>query len=131
MGGMFIRSNIDVRLGKLQYIINGPEMHRWHHSDDEGREYQNNYATKLAFWDWYSARDFTESKRKKTKAVWAERYAWLSAFRDWIWKKLHPGPIAKVTWVDTIAYLKQHYFAFRRRFSGCHKRIYGWEKLEK
>jgi len=50
--GMFIHCNIDVRLGKLQYIINGPEMHRWHHSDDGGREFQSNYATKFAFWDW-------------------------------------------------------------------------------
>jgi len=50
--GMFIHSNIDARLGKMQYIINGPEMHRWHHSDDEGKEYQNNYSTKLAVWDW-------------------------------------------------------------------------------
>ncbi|MBK8549777.1 MAG: sterol desaturase family protein [Ignavibacteria bacterium] len=50
--GMFIHSNIDIRLGKLQYFINGPEMHRWHHSDDGGREFENNYGTKLAVWDW-------------------------------------------------------------------------------
>jgi sterol desaturase/sphingolipid hydroxylase (fatty acid hydroxylase superfamily) len=32
-------------------VINGPEMHRWHHS----REYVGdgmNYGTKLAIWDW-------------------------------------------------------------------------------
>jgi len=50
--GMFIHSNIDVRLGILQYFINGPEMHRWHHSDEEGREYSNNYSTKFAVRDW-------------------------------------------------------------------------------
>jgi len=32
--GMYIHSNIDVRSGVLQYVINGPEMHRWHLSDD-------------------------------------------------------------------------------------------------
>src|ERR1041385_1169316 len=32
--GMYIHSNIDVRSGKLQRIINGPEMHRWHHATD-------------------------------------------------------------------------------------------------
>ncbi len=27
-------------------------MHRWFHSDDGGREFENNYGTKLAIWDW-------------------------------------------------------------------------------
>jgi sterol desaturase/sphingolipid hydroxylase (fatty acid hydroxylase superfamily) len=41
--GMYIHSNVDVHSGRLQYVINGPEMHRWHHS---------NRWTKLAIWDW-------------------------------------------------------------------------------
>jgi sterol desaturase/sphingolipid hydroxylase (fatty acid hydroxylase superfamily) len=49
--GMFIHSNVDVRLGKLQYFINGPEMHRWHHATDPAA-YNKNFATKLAIWDW-------------------------------------------------------------------------------
>jgi len=49
--GMFIHSNLDVRLGKLQWIINGPEMHRWHHATDP-QAYNKNFATKLAIWDW-------------------------------------------------------------------------------
>src|SRR5262249_11414659 len=31
--GMFIHANLDVDLGWLRYIINGPRMHRWHHAD--------------------------------------------------------------------------------------------------
>ncbi len=57
--GMYIHSNIDAgrprkrggRAGWLQKIINGPEMHRWHHS----LEYRGdgvNFGTKLAVWDW-------------------------------------------------------------------------------
>jgi sterol desaturase/sphingolipid hydroxylase (fatty acid hydroxylase superfamily) len=49
--GMWIHANVDVRTGWLQYVINGPEMHRWHHSRvylGRGR----NYGTKLACWDW-------------------------------------------------------------------------------
>lgn len=49
--GMYIHSNINVKSGALQYVINGPEMHRWHHS----REYVGygmNYGTKFAFWDY-------------------------------------------------------------------------------
>ena len=30
--GMWIHSNINAKLGWLNYIINGPELHRWHHS---------------------------------------------------------------------------------------------------
>jgi sterol desaturase/sphingolipid hydroxylase (fatty acid hydroxylase superfamily) len=48
--GMYIHSNLNVRTGNLQKIINGPEMHRWHHSTGKGRN--RNFATKLAIWDW-------------------------------------------------------------------------------
>lgn len=50
--GMWIHSNIDVRTGWLQYVINGPEMHRWHHARDYHGRYGANFATKLAIWDW-------------------------------------------------------------------------------
>lgn len=48
--GMYIHSNISFKTGKLKYIINGPEMHRWHHTTGKGRN--RNFATKLAIWDW-------------------------------------------------------------------------------
>lgn len=48
--GMYIHCNVDVRSGWLQKIINGPEMHRWHHAI-EIRDGVN-FATKFAFWDW-------------------------------------------------------------------------------
>jgi sterol desaturase/sphingolipid hydroxylase (fatty acid hydroxylase superfamily) len=48
--GMYIHSNVNVRTGRLQRVINGPEMHRWHHTTGKGRN--NNFATKLAIWDW-------------------------------------------------------------------------------
>ena len=50
--GMFIHSNIDVRLGKLGYIINGPEMHQWHHSNHR-EVFYSNYSTKFSVWDWF------------------------------------------------------------------------------
>jgi sterol desaturase/sphingolipid hydroxylase (fatty acid hydroxylase superfamily) len=31
-------------------FINGPEMHRWHHTTGKGRN--QNFSTKLAVWDW-------------------------------------------------------------------------------
>ena len=48
--GMYIHCNIDIQSGILQKIINGPEMHRWHHTTGKGRN--RNFATKFAFWDW-------------------------------------------------------------------------------
>jgi sterol desaturase/sphingolipid hydroxylase (fatty acid hydroxylase superfamily) len=47
--GMWIHANVDLSLGRLDFVINGPRMHRWHHS----REVHDvNFATKFAFWDW-------------------------------------------------------------------------------
>ncbi len=48
--GMHIHSNLNINTGFLQKIINGPEMHRWHHTTGKGRN--RNFATKLAVWDW-------------------------------------------------------------------------------
>ncbi len=48
--GMYIHSNLDINSGRLQMFINGPEMHRWHHTTGKGRN--RNFSTKLAIWDW-------------------------------------------------------------------------------
>ncbi len=49
--GMWIHANVNVNSGKLQYILNGPEMHQWHHANHHEVFYKN-YSTKLAIWDW-------------------------------------------------------------------------------
>lgn len=49
--GMYIHCNINIRSGPLQYVINGPEMHRWHHSVEYVGDGMN-YGTKFAFWDY-------------------------------------------------------------------------------
>lgn len=61
--GMYIHSNIDVKSGKLQYVINGPEMHQWHHANDRAVFYKN-YATKLAIWDWIFGTAYLPPKQK-------------------------------------------------------------------
>jgi sterol desaturase/sphingolipid hydroxylase (fatty acid hydroxylase superfamily) len=49
--GMWIHSNVGARAGWLQYVLNGPEMHRWHHAARfTGTGF--NFATKIAAWDW-------------------------------------------------------------------------------
>ena len=48
--GMYIHANLNVHTGRLQWIVNGPEMHRWHHTTGKGM--RSNFSTKLAIWDW-------------------------------------------------------------------------------
>ncbi|HSY41799.1 MAG TPA: sterol desaturase family protein, partial [Polyangia bacterium] len=48
--GMYIHANVDIRSGRLQRLLNGPEMHRWHHAI-EIRDGVN-FSTKFAVWDW-------------------------------------------------------------------------------
>lgn len=62
--GMYIHSNIDVRSGKWQYFINGPEMHQLHHG--QGRQvFYSNYATKFAFWDWMFGTAYLPKEKPK------------------------------------------------------------------
>jgi len=62
MWGMYIHSNINVKAGKLQYFINGPEMHQWHHADQREVFYAN-YSTKFAMWDWLFGTAYLPNKK--------------------------------------------------------------------
>ncbi len=61
--GMYIHSNIDVRSGWLQFVVNGPEMHRWHHARDP-EAHDRNFSTKLAVWDWIFGTAYLPTPRK-------------------------------------------------------------------
>jgi sterol desaturase/sphingolipid hydroxylase (fatty acid hydroxylase superfamily) len=50
MSGLFQHSNCDVRLGWLNYVVSGPEVHRWHHSE-QIVESNANYAHSFVIWD--------------------------------------------------------------------------------
>lgn len=61
--GMWIHANVGVHSGRLQWVINGPEAHRWHHAIDlDARD--RNFATKLAVWDWIFGTAFLPDGRK-------------------------------------------------------------------
>jgi sterol desaturase/sphingolipid hydroxylase (fatty acid hydroxylase superfamily) len=70
--GMYIHANIDVKSGKLQYVINGPEMHLWHHADHE-EVYFANFSTKFAIWDWLFGTAYRPENRKPER--WGLPYA--------------------------------------------------------
>jgi sterol desaturase/sphingolipid hydroxylase (fatty acid hydroxylase superfamily) len=50
VNGFFQHANADVRLGPLNYLVSGPELHRWHHSRRDG-ESNRNYGVNLIVWD--------------------------------------------------------------------------------
>lgn len=50
INGFFQHCNIKLRLGFLNYIISGPELHRWHHSM-VAKESNQNYGNNLIVWD--------------------------------------------------------------------------------
>lgn len=57
INGFFQHCNIDLRMGMLNYVISGPELHRWHHSMIT-QESNHNYGNNLIIWDlmfgtWY------------------------------------------------------------------------------
>jgi sterol desaturase/sphingolipid hydroxylase (fatty acid hydroxylase superfamily) len=83
--GMYIHSNINVKTGWLQKIINGPEMHRIHHTTGKGRN--RNFATKLAIWDWIFNTAFTPREKAEDyglKTFFPENFfqQFLFAFRS-------------------------------------------------
>jgi len=63
--GLWIHSNVDARTGRLQWLLNGPEAHRWHHALDR-ESHGRNYATKLALWDRIFGTAFLPAGRKPT-----------------------------------------------------------------
>ncbi len=60
VNGFYQHSNVDVRYGPLNYLVSGPELHRWHHSkliDESNRNYGNNLIVwDLVFGTWFLPR---------------------------------------------------------------------------
>ena len=71
--GMFIHSNTDISMGILRYFFNGPEMHRWHHANDE-KAFDKNFSTKLAVWDWMFGTAYFPNKEKAGIYGLAQKY---------------------------------------------------------
>lgn len=69
--GQFIHSNMDVKLGKLGYVINGPEMHQLHHADDV-EIFHGNYATKFSIFDWIFGTAYLPGRKPKKFGIWYE-----------------------------------------------------------
>lgn len=100
--GMYIHSNVDVRAGWVQYVLNGPEMHRWHHADELDRRGVN-FATKIAVWDWVFGTGRLPDRKPRAYGLWdrapfPERSGWRGALFDyflqsaWAFRSFAPKP---------------------------------------
>ena len=62
INGFYQHSNCDVRLGPLNYLVAGPELHRWHHSELP-EESNHNFGNNLIVWDLlFGTRFFPENR---------------------------------------------------------------------
>ena len=102
--GMYIHSNINVHTGRLQYVINGPEYHRWHHAD-QPEAYNKNFATKLAIWDWMFGTVYFPKDRT------VDRYGLSDV--DFPISEVEEHGWLRRLWDSTIDYFHQQIFAFR------------------
>ncbi len=50
VNGFYQHSNCEVRFGPLNYLLSGPELHRWHHSVS-AKESGTNFGNNLIIWD--------------------------------------------------------------------------------
>lgn len=51
--GHLNHANVDLDLGPLGYVMNGPRMHLWHHdASPEGGRHGKNFGIVLSVWDW-------------------------------------------------------------------------------
>ncbi len=50
VNGFFQHCNIELRMGVLNYLISGPQLHRWHHSR-KIEESNTNYGNNIILWD--------------------------------------------------------------------------------
>ena len=54
VAGQIGHANLNIPLGKLKYIFNGPQMHLWHHAKELPESHPNgfNYGITLSIWDY-------------------------------------------------------------------------------
>lgn len=63
VNGFFQHSNVDAKLGWFNYLVSGPELHRWHHSKTI-QESNNNYGNNVIVWDILFGTYFLPKDRK-------------------------------------------------------------------
>ncbi len=106
--GQFIHSNLNVKMGWLGYIFNGPILHQWHHGD-QVEVYHANFATKLSLWDYLFGTAYNPDRKPDRYGVWY-RFP-----RDWFAQHIFSVYRFNVNKVENSSGLKW-YFNLRLNF---------------
>ncbi len=61
--GHFNHANVDIGLGLLAYVFNGPRMHLWHHDASDEGGVAKNFGIVLSLWDWLFGTAFWPRER--------------------------------------------------------------------
>lgn len=69
--GLFQHSNIDLRMGWLDWVFSGASLHRWHHSA-VAAEACHNYGANLILWDIVFATRYLPADKRPPAAVGLE-----------------------------------------------------------
>lgn len=87
--GLLQHANIDLRLGVFNYLLSGPEVHRWHH-DEDWKVSAHNFAHTFIVWDLI----FGTYHRPKDQAVGrlGLGYAYPQGFWAQLWAPLRRKP---------------------------------------
>lgn len=67
--GHYNHANLRVRMGWLRYVLNGPEMHVWHHAHPSAGPVNVNFAINLALWDWLFGTAYLPADGQPPKAL--------------------------------------------------------------
>ncbi len=87
--GHFNHSNIKVNLGPLKYILNNPQMHKWHHAYHmpAQRPYGVNYGITLSLWDYIFRTDYIPYEGKEIRLG----FPGIEKFPKTFWKQITYG----------------------------------------
>ena len=87
--GHFNHSNIRVNLGPLKYILNNPQMHKWHHAYHipVQRRYGVNFGITLSLWDYLFGTNYIPYDGKEIRLG----FPGVERFPQTFWKQLTYG----------------------------------------
>jgi sterol desaturase/sphingolipid hydroxylase (fatty acid hydroxylase superfamily) len=69
--GHFAHSNLRLHVGPLRYIVNSPEMHRWHHAHPDAGPINKNFGITLSVWDWLFGTAYLPCNKKPERLGFA------------------------------------------------------------
>jgi sterol desaturase/sphingolipid hydroxylase (fatty acid hydroxylase superfamily) len=82
--GMLIHSNLNLNLGPLIYVFNGPELHRWHHSPDS-RFQRCNFSNNFSLFDWLFGTAYLGSERTTRFGLDDPNYPETNVWRQFVY----------------------------------------------